>query len=113
MKQSIKIIPFPEIENSFIVISANPSDTANNVKLCFTFLYATEKGGAEWEPEYGPITRLIPCKKNDPEAKKHWFYPYYKGQGHWSQLAVKDENLAENFINGNYAEIFETLKEWS
>ena len=114
MKKSIKIIPFPEIENAFIVISGHKTDkTGNGVKSCMSFVYGDKDGGAEWEPEYGPITTLIPCEETDEEAIPHWFYPFYKGQGYWSQNAVQAENLDEYFDEGDYKSIFNVLKKWS
>jgi hypothetical protein len=114
MKKSIKIIPFPDIENAFIVISGHKDvKTVNGVRFCMSFVYGTDKGGAEWEPEFGPITKLIPCDEKDEEAQPHWFYPFYKGQGHWSQLKVDDEMLVDYFDRGDYKSIFNVLKKWS
>ena len=114
MKKSIKIIPFPEIKNAYIVISGHKNEKkGNGVRACMSFVYGDENGGAEWEPENGPITKLIPCDEKDKEAMPHWFYPFYKGQGYWSQRAVQIENLAEYFYEGNYIGIFNVLKKWS
>ena len=49
MKKNIKIIPFPEIENAYIVISGNKSDRGNGCKHNLTFLYATNKIACEWK----------------------------------------------------------------
>ena len=114
MKNSIKVIPFPDIENAFVVISGHETtETGNGVRQAMTFMYATEEGGAEWEPGNGPITRLIPCAEKDPEAQTHWFYSFYKGQGYWSQCAVLEENLPEYFYSGDYESLFNVLKKWS
>lgn len=114
MNRSIKIIPFPEIDNFYVVISAcTYKDRDNRVMKNMSFVWADENGGAEWEPDYGPITKLIPCKETDEEAQPHWFYPFYRGQGHWSQFAVEENELPAAFQRGDYEYIASVLKEWS
>jgi len=114
MNKSIKIIPFEGIENAFIVISARPnSENGNRIATTISFVYGTKEGGAEWEPNHGPITRLYPCSETDPEAEPHWFFPFYKGQGYWSQLAVDEYDLPGLFLNGDYEGIFSVLKQFA
>ena len=121
MNSSIKVIPFPGIENAYIVISAHTKSNTNeiiqmNVKHMISFFYGTPKGGAEWEPDYGPVSVVIPCDKDfvsegyDGVAVSHWFYP--KHGLNWSQLAVEDNHLPEKFLNGDYEGIFGVLKSW-
>ena len=113
MKNNIKVIPFPDIDNAYIVISGCKSENGNGCKKRMSFFYGTKESGCEWEPEYGPITRIIPCEKDHEKAQKHWFYDYCSGYGNWSQLAVEREMLVEHFLNGDYKMIFSILKEWS
>ena len=118
MNESIKIIPFPDIDDAYIVISGRPSiDTGNGVKITTSFFYGDGEGGAEWEPNHGPISVIIPCEKDYKgdfdEAKPHWYYPYIKDGLHWSQMAVMNEELPELFKLGYYENIFTVLKTWS
>jgi hypothetical protein len=111
---SIKIIPFPDVENAFIVISAGKTnDDHFKVRKNISLVYATEKGGAEWEPDFGPITILTPCDKNHESAKSHWLYPFFTGNGNWSQCAVERERLPSAFLEGDYNYIFSVLKRWA
>lgn len=111
MKASIKVIPWPGIDNAYIVISSHKSEqTGNGVTQKISLLYATEDKGAEWAPEHGPITVLTPCGADNTQAKKHWFYDYITGWGDWSQLAVDREGLPEKFLAGDDAGIFEVLR---
>lgn len=121
LPKSIKVIPFPNIPDAYIVISGHLSpdkgSKPNGIDAKMSFFYGTETGGAEWEPNYGPITKIIPCESSYEsdyeEAQKHWFYPYITGYGNWSQLAVDKENLANYFAEGNYSAIFNVLKEYA
>lgn len=114
MNPSIKIIPFPNIANAYVVISARISETANGCKKNMSFLYDNGNGIAvEWEPDNGPITILHACNLEDEGAQPHWFFKYYTGQGHWSQLAVIEEELPQDFLNGNYESLFSTLRSWA
>lgn len=114
MNPSIKIIPFPEIENSYIVISSRKDDnTGNGVSLVTSFLYADEISGAEWEPDNGPIKIIEPCGATHENAAPHWFYPYYKDVWNWSQLAVDAEKLPQHLLDGSYSKIFAVLKKWA
>lgn len=112
-QKRIKVIPFPEIENAYIVISGHKKDTQNEVSSIMSFLYAEDNIGAEWEPNYGPITIIYPCEKDHPEAQPHWYFDYYKGPGYWSQLAVNEEKLGPAFYTGDYDYIFAVLKRWA
>lgn len=116
--KSIKVIPFPEIENAYIVISCFPDkDHGNGIKSNMSFFYGTEKSGAEWEPNHGPITKITPYYKDYAggygSAIEHWFYDYCTGYGDWSQLAVDQEGLSDYFREGNYPAIFRILERWS
>lgn len=113
MIKSVKCIPYPGIENAYIVISARKSDTGNGCQKNMSFFWASKDIGIEWEPDYGPITIIYKCDKDHKDAEPHWFYDYYTGQGNWSQLAVKREYLPKAFISGDYEHIFRVLKEWA
>ena len=113
MNPRVKVIPFPEIENAYIVISGNKSEEAcNKVRSNISFFYVHDNIGVEWEPNYGPITVLYGCKETDKDAQKHWYFDYFTGQCHWSQLAVNRERLGEKFYLGNYEGIFNVLRQW-
>ena len=112
MPSRIKVIPFPEIENAYIVISGRPRTESNLVEPIMSFFYVEDDVGVEWEPRNGPITIIYKCDKDHPEAQPHWYFDYYTGPGHWSQLAVNEEMLGEKFCRGQYELIFNTLKRW-
>ena len=113
MHQNVKAIPFPGIPNAYIVISAVKSEKGNGVEKRMSFFYDNGMKGAEWEPDYGPISIYNKCEKNDEGAMPHFFYEYYTGQGNWSQLAVQREGLPDSFLAGDYPAIFAVLKSWS
>jgi len=112
MNKRVKTIPFPEIENAYIVISGNQADTTNQVRSNMSFFYVKDGIGVEWEPNYGPITTIYSCNKDHPEAQKHWYFDYFTGMGHWGQLAVNENRLGERFYSGDYEGIFLVLKDW-
>ena len=111
--KNIKCIPFPGIENAYVVISGHKSNSGNGVTKCISFFFDNGDIGAEWEPDNGPITRIIKVNQDAPEAQPHWFYDWHAGQGHWSQLAVEKEGLPRAFLRGDYDLIFSILKDWS
>ena len=112
MNSRVKVIPFPGIENAYVVISGNKTDTANKVRKNMSFFYLDGDIGVEWEPEYGPITIIYSCDKDHPEAQEHWHFDYCTGYGDWSQLAVNENRLGERFYTGDYKGIFNVLKQW-
>jgi len=114
MNPSVKCIPFPDIDNAYVVISGHKSEhTGNGVQKCMTFFYGGDKIGAEWEPDNGPITVIYSCDKDTDGAQPHWFYDYCTGYGNWSQLAVDREHLPDAFLAGSYDYIFGVLKAWA
>jgi len=106
---SIKIIPFPAIDNAYIVVFAVRSE--RGLRSNMSFLFIARNLAVEWEPEYGPITLLYPTSINDEEGKPHWLYENCKTD--WSQLAVERSSLRESFLMGDYEYIFNVLKDWS
>lgn len=114
--KSLKVIPFPDIEKAYIVISSRPTedpDHGNGVEKCMSFLFDGGNGVAvEWEPNYGPITIIRECNETDEGAVPHWFFPFYKGQSDWTQLGVHRSMLPEYFIEGNYTSMFNAMKSW-
>ena len=66
-----------------------------------SFFYGGPDVGAEWEPDYGPITVINSCTKDNENAREHYFYDYCDGYGSWAQLA------------GDYDGIFLVLKRWA
>ena len=113
INKNVRCIPFPGIENAYVVISGYKTKAGNGVKKCMSFFYDNGAIGAEWEPDYGPITIIYKCNKKDEESRPHWFYDFYTGQGHWSQMAVEEEGLPSAFLDGDYEYLFLVLKKWS
>lgn len=114
MKENIKILPFPNIENAYLVISFSKiKEPHPHTETCISFLYDNSNGvAAEWEPKYGPITVMYKCEKEHPDATPYWFWDYCTGFGNWSQLAVEEKGLPEALYSGDYEYIFNVLKEW-
>jgi len=115
MNKSVRCIPFPEIPNAYIVISGRKKEGPNGVESAMSFFYGNVNGnvGAEWEPNYGPITVIYRCEKGHEQAQEHWFFPFCTGYSDWSQLAVNDKRLGEKFYSGDYVGIFNVLKSWA
>ena len=111
--RNVICIPFPCIENAYVVISGYKVDTSNGVKKCMSFFFDNGDIGVEWEPDYGPITKISKLNEGDDGAIPHWFYPYYGGNGDWSQMAVNEEGLGLAFLDGDYKKLFAILKDWA
>lgn len=94
-----------------------------------SFLYDSGEVAAEWCPPYGPIqiwhkaeegkiysksTMFDDEPKEYVEAQSHYAYPFIIPKlAEWSQLAVREYELAEYAIDGNYDYIFNVLKDWT
>lgn len=113
LNKNIKVIPFPGIENAYVVISGVKSERGNGCEKRMTFFYGTDRSGADWEPDYGAITYYEPCSGDVPGAVAHWFWEYCTGSGNWSQLAVDEEGLAGMFLEGDYVGLFGVLRKWA
>jgi hypothetical protein len=118
---NIKVIPFPEIPDAYVVISFVPTKDprhGNGVVARMSFFVADDREmeGVEWEPESGPITRIHGV--SDPEnldkgpAMPHWYFKYYTGNADWSQLTVNREGLPELLLEGRYEMLFAKIKNW-
>ena len=112
-RKNVKCIPFPEIDNAYVVISAFKSKNGNGLTKCMSFFFDHGDIGAEWEPDNGPITVIYKCAEDNKDAQEHWFYDYCTGYGNWSQLAVQDEGLHTAFLSGDYVYLFAVLQSWS
>lgn len=114
---TVKIIPFPYIENAYVIISFHKNDRIDfdiSIDTVITFLYDAGNVAAEWEPKYGPIQIWVKAEEETDKTKKHYFYPFVEDiWGNWSQLAVETEQLKEYLIEGNYKYIFYVLKKWT
>jgi hypothetical protein len=114
-RRSVKIIPFAGIENAFIILSSFSTKIGNGVRPTIRFYYGTPELGAEWEPECGPIEQCRKLDETDPEpnAKEHPICGFIDGFFNCSQLAVEREGLPEALLRGDYAHIYDVLKQWS
>jgi len=116
---TVKLLPFPGIENAYIVISAKKRKVDEDVyaKITTSFFYGTEKGGAEWGGDSSPITVISPCDESYDDgfenAEIHFIYPFCTGHGNWFQKAVESEGLVDAFLSGDYEHIFYVLKKFS
>jgi len=136
-KKRIAILPWPEKENCFLVLSGaleqktqygdkwylNAHDeqvqkyhSRPNCKARITFTYKSDDVAIEWDGEYGPIQAWYKCdkdyKEGYDEARPHWLFDYAYGHGHWTQIAVDDFDLVNAFNLGNYDYIFTVLKKF-
>lgn len=111
----VQIIPFPEIENAYLIISGVWRDKDREfVKPLMTFLYDGGRFAAEWEPKYGPIQIWEKADELTEGTEEHYFYPFIKDVGlNWSQLAVNEEELPSKFVAGEYQGIFDSLRSWA
>lgn len=137
LKKRVKILPWPDRENCFLVISGqlqqkskygdkwyigheeheqrfHPSETC---EARITFTYANDKVAIEWDGEHGPITCYYKCDKDYEDgydtAREHWIFDYAYGQGYWTQIGVDDNNLVQSFNQGDYDHIFNVLKRFA
>lgn len=112
---SVKVIPFPEIENAYLIISCyRRDDDPNFIRATMSFFYDNKTCGTEWEPQYGPIQIWYPCDEKHEDKQEHYYYPFVvKHFGDWSQMAVDYEELREAFLRGDFKWIFSVLKRWS
>jgi hypothetical protein len=115
MNKSIKVIPFPDIEHAYLVISARRNEHDPEwVKVMQSFVYMEKPTHAiEWEPEHGPIQTWLACDETDDGAESHWMFPYHNTPpGSWSQLAVYERGLPEAYLRGDFRYIFSVLRDW-
>lgn len=113
INKNIKCIPFPGIENAYVVISGCKSNTSENgIEKHMSFFFDGGDIGAEWEPDNGPITKIHKTDRDTMDAEPHWFYNYSLGNGDWAQMAVKEEGLPGAFLRGDYEFLFLILKKW-
>ena len=89
-----------------------------------TFFADGDNGvAAEWEPRFGPIQLWTECAEDWTEttqfggtakAKAHWHFPFVRDEHmNWSQLAVEDNQLKQELIDGNLNHIFGVLMRWA
>lgn len=134
-KKRIAILPWPGMENCFLCLSGalkrktqygekwytniHEEHTqrficSNTVEARISFAYREKNVAAEWDGEYGPIQIWYKCdkdyKEGYDEAREHWLFDYAYGTGHWSQIAVEENHLAQSFNEGDYAHIFSVIR---
>ena len=87
------------------------------VKPTMSFLYDAGDVAAEWEPEYGPIQVWEKCDETYDgqfKAREHYYYDYVIDNSfNWSQLAVENDKLPQEFVRGNFDYIFSVLERWA
>jgi hypothetical protein len=113
LRKSVKVIPFPGITDAYVVISGGSSKGPNGCETIMSFFWGDREGGCEWEPQFGPFTKITPCDSQHPDALPHWFYEFCTGYGNWTQLAVEDTHIVEYFLNGDYLGVFKILQEYA
>jgi len=112
MRPSIKVIPFPELPNCYIVISilSDSVTVARNRSVFSFFATVNDELAVEWEPGYGPVTGIHACGSDHPDAEPHWYFPFFTGSDDSSYAAIGELNLFSLFEKGSYAELFTALK---
>ncbi|MDY7037911.1 MAG: hypothetical protein SV375_17335 [Thermodesulfobacteriota bacterium] len=115
MNKNVKCLPFPGIENAYVVISGYKTKTlkfcGDGVKKCMSFFYNGGDIGAEWEPESDIITVICKCDKKHEHSQEHWFYDYCIE--HMSQHVASGYGLPGAFLRGDYIYLFKVLKAWA
>lgn len=130
-------LPWPGIEGAFLCMSgkravstkagwkwhADPAtkvqeqDVTEGSQPCVTFTVISGDVAAEWDGSSGPIQIWYRAPEgydvNYDKAEPHWLWPFAIGKGHWSQLAVEEEDLPGAFVRGDYEWIFGVLRRWA
>lgn len=116
IKERVAVLPWPEMENCFLCISGTrkKENIFGDVqsKPNITFAYIDGNSLVEWDGEFGAVTQWIKCEEDDEEkiAKPHYIWPFAKSGMRWSQCAVTDNFMPQDFTRGSYDGIFSTLK---
>jgi hypothetical protein len=135
--QRVAVIPWSGIEGAYLCVSGQRSKqervgdkwyagheegrvtwTASpHANPRISFLFDAGNCCAEWDGDHGPVQLWFKCEADFVDgydkARPHWFYPYAHGSGHWSQLAVDEDDLPGAFVSGDYERIFATLERWA
>ena len=107
-----KVIPFPGIENAYIIISARMHATEPGWCVAvMSFVYIKGDIAVEWEPNYGPIQCFT--KATAEEGRRHYIFDYVTEGADWSQIAVYSNKLPQAFVEGDYNYIFAVLARWA
>jgi hypothetical protein len=106
----VEKFPWPGAEGCFLALSCRKTDkNCNGVQPAVSFLCILGDVAAEWEPTNGPIQLWF---RGDDE--EHYTFPRIRAnRGDWSQLSVDHEGLPRMANAGNYAGVFEVLREWA
>jgi hypothetical protein len=117
MNKSIIKLPFPGIENAYLVFSANQKKLVEfdvGVYYNVSFLVYAGSVAAEWEPQYGPIQLWYKREATDENVEPGYVFEYVDAGGlNWSQLAVEREQLKPALLSGDYQYIFSVLHRWA
>jgi hypothetical protein len=137
LKKRVKVLPWPDKENCFLVISGPIMKKTNygekwytghqeyvqqyhSNETCeprITFTYSNDKVAVEWDGAHGPIQCWYKCEKDYKSeydhARPHWIFDYAYGSGMWSQMAVDNNHLVQSFNEGDYDHIFNVLKRFA
>lgn len=133
----VAVLPWPDMQHCYLVLSGKRRsqepyghrwyagheervqkwhDEHFRSEPAITFTYAEGGIAAEWDGDSGPIQLWFKShdgyKEGYDEAQPHWLWPFAFGAGHWSQMAVRENNLPERFNEGDYAAIFSVLRHW-
>ena len=92
-----------EIENTW-------ANKEFRTEACITFTYMKDGVAAEWDGEYGPIQLWFEAKVAGDGVREHWLWPLATGAGHWSQMAVNENDLPRSFNKGEWGSIFGVLR---
>ena len=120
LRQRIRMIPWPGMENCYVVISGQWPDNRHEMSkphMTFTAVDWETGVAAEWDGEYGPIQLAFRAANpgDTPSgefAAPCWIFENSVRGLHWSQRAVRDHDLARSFVNGDYDHIFAVLGSW-
>ena len=117
-KKQKRVIKAKYKDNCYVLVSGfkekEQIDSYLMIDYLVSFLYDDGNVAAEWEMRHGPIQIWYKWSENDEGADEHYYYEFHNTpNASWSQLAVDNSRLKENFLSGDFDYIFNVLKDWA
>jgi len=108
---SLQILPFPEVENAYTVVSFFTVSKGKDLRSRVSFLYRVNPSLiAEWEIESSDFILYRACDKHSPEAARHFFFEATADYGEVIEFKAAELGLAQQVKAGNFKEVFKILK---
>ena len=94
-----------EVDNLYLFISHKKNGAVN---CTYGYVSNDMQSMVEFDPEYGPLTRLK-CNTNIIDE---YLNNNVDQRGNWSQLGYEDSGIREYLYMGNLKMVAEMAKEW-